>query len=173
METPFDTQPVGPAPAVMIVGAVGVYISGRFFLKELAFYQPYTKQSWCGTFMAPVVLESLQTDIQEDVKRQTNAGVHIHFNDGSYQPLFITHILNFFGSYYHLVGVDDATRDMVLQYTTYPVSSITTIDSIHRTSSQYRSTYCEFHGFDTHKCALNKAIHTGTDFVSMHALRRV
>lgn len=168
MEAPYD-----PAPAVMIVSAVGVYVSGRFFTKELAFYQPYTKQTWVGTFIAPVTLNSLQNSVQDDVTKQTNDGVFIHFDDGAYQPLFITHILNFFGSYYHLLAVDDATRDVLLQYTTCPVSSISTIDCLQRSSAQYRTTYCDYHGFNTYKCALNKAIHTGSEFLSMHALRRV
>lgn len=167
-------QSTMPSPSVMIVAVEGVYVGGRFVLKELAFYQPYTRQVWVGAFMAPMNFEVLKADVQRNVREQIRDGVNINFNDGHYQPLLITHILNFFGSYSHLLAVDDITRDTLLQYTTYPVSSVSTINLPPPTPASARhGTCCKYHGFRTYKCALNNAIQTGANFVEMHALRTV
>ena len=162
-------SPMYPMPNVLIVDFTGFKLDKDFFIKELAFYNPFAVNYWVATFQQPFA--------KSYCKRKMNNMINSHsschglsWDEGQYPFHMLPQILNYFAST-HTIYIQGLQKCQWLQQlTSFTISSL---DCMNFPSSDTLplGSYCSFHDSTQYSCALDNAVKLGHCFVQMYSFK--
>ena len=159
-----------PTASSLIVDVEGFQMRKDFFVKELAFVNPITKQYWVGTFEPPHGRQTMKKKYQQEMDWTT---IQLHgrtWEEGLYRSSVAFYRLNHFGANHQLFAKGRQKCHWINQHTGLSVLDLEDIGCPPAKDLPFSST-CEYHDTRQKSCALDKATRLGIYLVDMFAMK--
>ena len=112
-----------PTPNILIVDCEGFHVDEEFYVKELAFFHPFTMEYWSGIFKAPFILTNCKKKLRNNIERNTEQH-GLNWEHGDHPYYMVDQMLHFFGYYHILHAADEVTCRILQQHTSYTIKKI-------------------------------------------------
>ena len=158
-----------PSPNVLIVDVEGFQIKKDFYVKELAFYQPFTKEYWLATFKPPFDRQYVKKKFSTDMDWVTRNLHGIKWEDGQFPYPMAYHMISYFGSSYQLYAKGEEKSLWVQQQTPFTVVNLELL-GFPKAKDLAFGTFCKNHNTLEKSCALDKAVRLGRYYEELFAM---
>ena len=166
--SPLQSFPACPTPQIMIVDFEGYEFENNFFIKELAFYDPFGMSHWVSTFQSPFALTSCKKRLVENIEKQQLELHGLEWGSGQLSFSSQAQVVFSFSSNYQLFA-QNAKKCQVLEN----ISNCTITDlSCLNMPAVYElpfGSFCSFHDSTKFSCALDKAVRMGQYFLNSYS----
>ncbi len=157
---------------IFIVDVEGFQIKQDFFIKELAFYNPYSKQMWSGVFHAPFDRAYLKKKGQECIEYASSNLHGLRWEQGQYPYSMSYHLISHFGKKGNLYAKGSQKCVWLQQYTTSPVTNLE-VFGCPPPKDLPQAYLCIEHSSLEKACAMDKAIRLGNYMASLWEMKNV
>ena len=152
--------PLCPTPQLLIADFEGYQIDNDYFIKELAFYEPFGMFYWVGTFKFPFSLASCKKKFIDNLEKQKFINHGLDWDRGEYFYSSLPHWIACFASKYHIYVPNDEKTHILRQITGYLFDNLSCMDIPPLYDLPFGAV-CPFHDSTQNSCALDKAVRLG------------
>jgi len=162
-------SPVPHAPNILIVDVEGFQLKKDFYVKELAFYNPFTKEYWQATFKPPFDRQYVKKRYCTDMDWVTRKLHGLKWEDGQFPYAMAFHMISYFGATYQLYAKGEEKALWVQQQTPFSVVNMELLGCPKAKDLPF-GCFCRFHNTLEKSCALDKAVRLGHYYVDIFAM---
>ena len=153
----------------LIVDVEGFQLNKDFYVKELAFYQPSTREYWAATFKPPFGRQYVKKRFASDMDWVTRNLHGLKWEDGQFPYAMAFHMISHFGSTYQLYAKGEEKSLWVQQQTPFTVVNLELL-GFPKAKELPFGCFCRHHNTLEKSCALDKAVRLGTYYNELFSL---
>lgn len=159
-----------PATTGLIVDVEGFQLKQDFYVKEMAFVNPHTKDYWVGTFKPPYSRQAMKKKYVQDMDWSTRNMHGLKWEEGLYPYNVAFTILTHFGNNCQLLAKGRQKCLWIQQHTSLPVIDLEELGCPPAKELPFGS-FCTFHNSLHKSCALDKSMRLGHYVMDMFAMK--
>jgi len=163
---------VPPAANILIVDVEGFQLKKDFYVKELAFYQPFTKEYWLATFKPPFDRQYVKKKYCTDMDWVTRNLHGLKWEEGQYPYSMAYYMINHFGSHFLLHAKGEEKSLWIQHQTPFTVINLELMGSPKAKELPF-GCFCTFHNTLEKSCALDKAVRLGQFYEGLFTMHPI
>ena len=164
----MQSIPTCSTPQVMIVDFEGYEFDGNYFIKELAFYDPFGMYRWNTTFRSPFALISCKKRLTENIELQQFQSHGLTWESGQLPYSGQAHIVSSFASNYQLYAQNSEKTQILEQVSNCTITDLSFMNVPPVYELPFGS-FCFYHDVTKFSCALDKAVRIGQYFLNLYS----
>ena len=143
----------------------------EFYIKELAFFHPFTMEYWSGIFKAPFILTNCKKKLRNNIERNTEQH-GLNWEHGDHPYYMVDQMLHFFGYYHILHAAAEVTCRILQQHTSYTITKLENMN-IPKWYMLPFGSYCYYHDSMKNTCALDKCVRLGHSLRELYSMKHL
>lgn len=161
---------LNPLSNGLIVEVEGFQMKNDFYVKEMAFVNPITKEYWVGVFYPPFDRQHMKKKYYQELDWATTNLHGLTWEEGLYPYSVAFTMLHHFGANFQLYAKGRQRCVWIQQHTCIPVVDLDDLGCPPLKELPF-GCFCEFHNTLHKSCALNKATSLGQYLVNMFTMK--